>query len=425
MPGFDTDVVGGGGVLFATNVDFTGSSFTDGSPQVTANGQLLIGSTATPRIRVATLTPGPGVSITNGAGSITIGLTGGASAVETLTGNSGGAISPSSNNINTVGTGSITIAGSGSTLTSQLTGLTNHTVLVGAGTATITKVGPGSAAQVLQSGGAAADPAYSTATYPISTTSQQILYSTADNVIGQLTTANSKLPATNSSGTLAMRAFSVVTQVFTSASSTYTPTTGMLYCVAECVGGGGGGGGSTGGVNTQSVGGGGGGGGYSRKTISAASIGASQTITVGAAGAAGSSPGGTGGTGGTSSVGAIITATGGAGGVGGAGGDTFYASSGGVGGVGASGDFNTAGAPGGAGMAIFVTAVNQRIFSGCGGSSFFGGGGVGVITSTGDPSGIAAQSYGGGGSGSASNVNNRAGGAGFAGIVVITEYVIA
>ena len=51
---------------------------------------------------------------------------------ETLTGNTGGAISPTSNNINTLGAGSITIAGSGSTLTTELTGLTNHAVLVGA-----------------------------------------------------------------------------------------------------------------------------------------------------------------------------------------------------------------------------------------------------------------------------------------------------
>ena len=62
----------------------------------------------------------------------------GTGAAETLTGNSGGAIAPVANNINTVGTGSITIGGSGNTLTTQLTGLTNHAVLVGAGTATIT-----------------------------------------------------------------------------------------------------------------------------------------------------------------------------------------------------------------------------------------------------------------------------------------------
>jgi hypothetical protein len=49
----------------------------------------------------------------------------------------------------------------------------------------------------------------------------------------------------NSSGTLAMRAFRVVTQVFTSTgANTYTPTAGMLYCIVEVLGGGGGSGGT-------------------------------------------------------------------------------------------------------------------------------------------------------------------------------------
>jgi len=86
--------------------------------------------------------------------------------VETLTGNSGGAVGPTANNINDVGTGSITVVGTPgtSTLTTQLTGLTNHNVLVGAGTATITKVAPSATAGVpLVSAGAAADPAFGTA----------------------------------------------------------------------------------------------------------------------------------------------------------------------------------------------------------------------------------------------------------------------
>lgn len=94
-------------------------------------------------------------------------LTGGAApAVQTLTGNSGGAIPPtgSPENISTVGTGSITIAGAGNTLTTQLTGLTNHNVLVGAGTATITNVAPSATSGVpLISQGAAADPTFGTA----------------------------------------------------------------------------------------------------------------------------------------------------------------------------------------------------------------------------------------------------------------------
>jgi hypothetical protein len=85
--------------------------------------------------------------------------------VETLTGNSGGAVSPSGGNINTVGTGSITIVGNPgtSTLTTQLTGLTNHNVLVGAGTATITSVSPSTAGFILTSNGVTSDPSFQTA----------------------------------------------------------------------------------------------------------------------------------------------------------------------------------------------------------------------------------------------------------------------
>jgi fibronectin-binding autotransporter adhesin len=87
----------------------------------------------------------------------------GSGAIETLTGNSGGAISPVAGNINTVGTGSITIAGAGSTLTTQLTGLTNHSVQVGAATATLTQLAVGTNGQVLI-GANAADPAFATLT---------------------------------------------------------------------------------------------------------------------------------------------------------------------------------------------------------------------------------------------------------------------
>ena len=82
---------------------------------------------------------------------------------ETLTGNSGGAVPPTANNINTVGTGSIAIVGNPgtSTLTTQLTGLTPHNVLIGAGTATITNVVPSITAGIpLISNGAAVDPSF-------------------------------------------------------------------------------------------------------------------------------------------------------------------------------------------------------------------------------------------------------------------------
>lgn len=90
----------------------------------------------------------------------------GTSVLEMLTGNSGSAVPPTNNNINTVGTGSITIAGNPgtSTLTTELTGLTNHNVLVGAGSATITNVSPSATSGIpLVSGGSSADPSFTTA----------------------------------------------------------------------------------------------------------------------------------------------------------------------------------------------------------------------------------------------------------------------
>ncbi len=63
-------------VIYANNVDFSGGSPVVG--KVTTDGQLLIGATAAPNIRVATLTAGAGIGITNGAGSITITNTGSA-----------------------------------------------------------------------------------------------------------------------------------------------------------------------------------------------------------------------------------------------------------------------------------------------------------------------------------------------------------
>jgi len=121
MPGFDT-----GSVMYALNVDFTGNSLTSGSPQVTTNGQLLIGSTATPNIKVGTLTSPLGtLSIGYSSPNITIDLVGGAAAIErvvvqtgtspvvpasgTLTIN-GATVAAGTNPVRTDGTGANTLA---------------------------------------------------------------------------------------------------------------------------------------------------------------------------------------------------------------------------------------------------------------------------------------------------------------------------
>jgi hypothetical protein len=191
-------------VLYALNSDFTGgnSLLASESNGLVTNGKMWIGSTAVnsggTHINVGSITsPSGTVTIGYSSPNITLDVSG-AAVTETLTGNSGGALSPTAGNFNILGTGSTTVAGSGSTLTAQLTGLTNHALLVGAGTATITKLGLGSAGQVLQSGGAAADPVYSTATYPSATVGTgKILYDNGTNYVTSVPTFPTSASATS------------------------------------------------------------------------------------------------------------------------------------------------------------------------------------------------------------------------------------
>ena len=197
-----------------------------------------------------------------------------------------------------------------------------------------------------------------------------------------------------------------VIRTYTS-SDTWTKPTGLKYIIVEVVGGGGGGAGNTT-ANTTS--GGGGGGGYSKELLAASALGATETYAVGAAGAAGASSGGTGGTGGTSSFGTspFLQATGGVGG-------TFDPHTGGAGGVGSSGILNVAGGGGGAGGNAATGPA------GAGGSSVYGGGAPGRGSA--EAAGIAGGNYGGGGGGAYNTSGaDTAGGAGAAGVVIVTEY---
>lgn len=107
MAGFDNDV------LYADNVDFTGGTPVSG--KVTTAGQLLIGASSSPYIRVNTLTAGTGIQITNGDGSITITNTGGGGGgggVTSLAGDTGSA-TESGGVINVFGDTGITTTGDG------------------------------------------------------------------------------------------------------------------------------------------------------------------------------------------------------------------------------------------------------------------------------------------------------------------------
>jgi hypothetical protein len=210
-------------------------------------------------------------------------------------------------------------------------------------------------------------------------------------------------------------------QTFT-ASGTYTPTTGMKYCTIEVQAGGGGSGGVTQSIASNcTLAGGGGGGGYARKTVPSATIGASQSVTVGAGGTAGANTGTNGGTGGTSSVGSIVSATGGLGGAGAASYATTYQQVPSSGGNGSSGDVNV---NGGTGNSAYMIGAGAQYSSPSGGSSYFGG----ATAASSYGAGITGNTYGAGAAGSASfgagaATGPYAGAIGGAGIVIITEYI--
>jgi len=190
-------------------------------------------------------------------------------------------------------------------------------------------------------------------------------------------------------------------QVFTS-SGTWTKPANLLYADVQVVGGGGGGGGAN----------------------------------------SGSSSGTNGSDGGTSSFGAHCSASGGGGGQ--KGGNPAYGGvyTGGAGGSGSGGNVNITGGDGGSG-----DSSSYSSYGGAGGASFFGGGGrnsnAGIAYGSGGGAGgnaghggaggysqkIVANAYlgstetvtiGSGGSGTSGNSIN--GGAGKAGIIIVTEY---
>jgi hypothetical protein len=211
MAGFANDA-SGQDIVYANNFDFSGN--TNVAAQFTTNGQLLIGNALTPHIRPGTLTsPGGTVTIGYSAPNITLDVAAGAGVIETITGDSGGAESPLAGNFNfTGGTTGLTFAGTAHTET-----LSGILVLANGGTsASLTAnnggifysnattgailAGTATATQMLQSGASSA-PAWSTTTWPATSTINQILYSSAANVISGLATANNGVLTTGTSGT--------------------------------------------------------------------------------------------------------------------------------------------------------------------------------------------------------------------------------
>jgi len=84
----------------------------------------------------------------------------------------------------------ITVTGSplslGGTASFNLTGCTQYAIQVGDATNSLDSLATGTATQMLQSGGAAANPAWSTATWPATTTQGDVIYSSANNTVAGL-----------------------------------------------------------------------------------------------------------------------------------------------------------------------------------------------------------------------------------------------
>jgi len=210
---------------------------------------------------------------------------------------------------------------------------------------------------------------------------------------------------------------SVVVQSFTT-NGTYTPTAGMVYCLAEVWGGGGGGGGTVSmGATSSGSATGGGGGGYARARLTAAQIGASKAVTIGSLGTGGAAGNNNGTAGGSCSLGSLCVATGGVGGNGNPGTGGFI--SGVSGGIGTTGDDLFAG---GDGDGTVNTGLGTVLYTG--GLSGAGAMGGGSARSVGQSFGAAGNFPGGGGGGaqSANTSIAQAGGNGALGYVRITEF---
>ena len=243
------------------------------------------------------------------------------------------------------------------------------------------------------------------------------------NQVGALAGKTGTPSATNkylTEETGASTAYLPVVRKYLNAASpaTWTKPAGLKYIIVEVQAGGGGGGGvAAPSSGSQKSGGGGGSGGYSKRLIAVASLGTTETVTIGSAGSAGS--GGDGGTGGNSSFGSLVTTTGGSGG-GGSATSSSSNGSGGTGGTASSGDVNIAGQDGASGIRLEAGTTDECL-GGMGGSSMLGKGGLYNKDSN---TGLSAIGYGAGGSGGASRYNDggRDGGVGTAGIVIVTEY---
>ena len=218
--------------------------------------------------------------------------------------------------------------------------------------------------------------------------------------------------------------FYVDTLYFTSNDTFSKATYPWLRAVIVKVQGGGGAGGGAAetAAGEASHGGGGAGGGYAEKRILADTLGASESITIGAAGAV--SAGGVGGAGGSTSFGTHASGAGGSGGPirAATSSNQYPSSSVATGGDGvATGGLVIPGQPGS--PSLNVGTISSTVLGGNGGGSRLGSGGRGRVIES-SSAAMVGRGYGAGGGGNGNSASNpaRNGGAGTAGIVIVELY---
>jgi hypothetical protein len=110
-----SSVTGDETILFADNASYDG---TERNGKLTTNGQLWVGSTASPHVVKGSIIS-TDASLTVGfvSPNINLTITGGTTVGKTITGDSGGALSPTAGNWNILGLAGSKTSGSGSTLT--------------------------------------------------------------------------------------------------------------------------------------------------------------------------------------------------------------------------------------------------------------------------------------------------------------------
>lgn len=110
-----SSVTGDETIMFADNCSFNG---TQRGGKMTSAGQLWIGSATSPHVVLGTLgSSDSSITWTLGNGTITGQVAGGATVGKTITGDSGGALSPTAGNWNVLGLSGSKVSGSSSTLT--------------------------------------------------------------------------------------------------------------------------------------------------------------------------------------------------------------------------------------------------------------------------------------------------------------------